>query len=71
MPQKNIIIPFLAIFLYACLTTKVPAPVGYVRDDLYCWKLGADDVWRTQGLSHECPEGTVEGRPTVIPKTKK
>lgn len=50
-----------ALLLVSCVRDPYAPPVGYIRDDVYCWHIDADGRWSTRGLSHQCPENTRYG----------
>ena len=50
-----------------CLHDPYAEPINYVRDDVFCWYRSADNSWRPQGLSQDCPEHTPYGAPSWVP----
>jgi len=44
------------LLLVGCVRDPYAPEPNYIRDDLYCWHLGQDNVWHVQGFSRQCPE---------------
>jgi len=49
------------LLLAGCVHNPYAPEPRYIRDDLYCWYLGQDNIWHVQGLSRQCPANTVKG----------
>ncbi len=52
---------FFLLLLAGCVKDPYAPEPNYVRDDLYCWHLGQDNVWHVQGFARECPPNAVKG----------
>ena len=51
----------LLLSLVGCVRDPYAPEPNYVRDDLYCWHLGQDNVWHVQGLARQCPTNAIKG----------
>ena len=58
----------LLALLCSCVRDPYAPPLGYVRDDLFCWYFDSDNRWTVRGLSHTCPDNTPYGTVYQMPK---